>query len=132
MGEARNGSLHAARSMSMFSWWSRPENEMARVGTEDDLDRLLKQELVILFKHSPSCFISWAAHAQVKQFAGHNPTVAVHTVSVREAPALSGRIAERMNVQHASPRVIVLRRGTVVAVASHENITAGYLTQVVA
>jgi monothiol bacilliredoxin len=116
----------------MFGWWSKEERDIRRIGPGDDLDRVLEQGLVILFKHSPSCFISWAAQAQVKRFALYNPTVPIYTVSVREDRALSRRIAERTSVQHASPQIIVLQRGAVVSVASHENITVCYLTQAIA
>lgn len=58
-----------------------------------------------------------------------HPSVPVHTISVLAERALSRRIAAWTEVRHESPQVIVLRHGRVVTAASHEQVTAEYLSR---
>jgi monothiol bacilliredoxin len=115
----------------MFDWLRKREDPIPRIRTEQGFDDLLELDAVLLFKHSPSCIVSWAAHAQVTSFLEQNPTVPVRLISVRADRPLSRYVAGRLNVKHESPQVIVLRRGSVVSSASHEGVTAEYLTRVI-
>jgi len=121
----------------MFGWFhSKGEKEQLKSIPEIDrntnLDSLLEQDIVVLFKHSPACPVSWAAHAQIKRFHARNPLIPVYLVSVIRDRAASQQIAQRVQVRHESPQVILLRRGVVGTVLSHEEITddelAGMLT----
>ena len=51
----------------------------------------------------------------------------MHLVSVRQDYEMSQRIASVAGVKHASPQIIMLRDGNVVADTSHEGITADNL-----
>lgn len=115
----------------MFSWWSKYQDVPERE-SKPDLARLQELHTAILFKHSPSCPVSWAAHTQVKSFIASNPSVPVYTISVRQDRELSRQIAIWTNVAHESPQVIVLRRGVVVGATSHGGVTANYLSHAVA
>lgn len=110
----------------MLSWLSRQETP----SPDDafDFDAVLKADVAVLFKHSPSCATSWFARSEVNAFAEEHPAIPVHTISVRNR-ALAREIAERVNVRHESPQVIVFRRGQVVAHTSHEGVTAEYLAE---
>jgi bacillithiol system protein YtxJ len=116
----------------MFQWFSRrPEGsapDIPRVASDEELDRLLAQDLVVLFKHSPTCGVSWAAHHQVKRFLADHPGAPVHLISVRQDREISRRVAEVTGIPHASPQIVVLRQGEAVADTSHEGITADNLT----
>jgi bacillithiol system protein YtxJ len=92
----------------------------------------MERDVVMLFKHSSACPVSWAAHAHVKRFHMRNPQVPVYLVSVQKARAASQQIAQRLNVRHESPQIIVLRRGVVASSASHGAITEGRLAEMVA
>jgi bacillithiol system protein YtxJ len=48
----------------------------------------------------------------------------VYVVKVIEARPVSNAVAERLNVQHQSPQIILVRGGAAVWSASHFNITA--------
>ena len=115
----------------MFGWRPRPEHDESSTETKIDLERLRQDDVAILFKHSPTCPVSWAAQAQVRSFMARNSAVPVYTISVRDR-TLSRQIAEWTNVEHESPQVIVLRRGVVVSSTSHGGVTAGYLTGAIA
>ncbi len=96
-----------------------------------DLDQLMRDELVVLFKHSAACPVSWAAHSQVTRFLRSHPETPIRMIPVLKERPLSQRIAAATGVRHESPQVIVLRRGQVVAAASHGEITEDALAEMV-
>ena len=99
------------------------------IDAKTSIDELMALELVVLFKHSHACPVSWAAHSQVARFAAHHPSIAVFMIPVIKERAFSRAIAQRIGVEHESPQVIVLRRGAVEAVASHGEITEAELSR---
>jgi len=113
----------------MFGWRSKPGAEEER--RVPDLAEIKNQDLAVLFKHSPSCGVSWAAESQVKKFIAGNPGIPVYTISVRQDRELSRRIAEETRIRHESPQVIVFRRGVPVANASHQDVTVDFLSRAV-
>jgi len=113
----------------MFGWRSKTGAE--EEGRALDLEEMKTQDLAVLFKHSPSCGVSWAAESQVKKFIAANPDIPVYTISVRQDRELSRRIAEETRIRHESPQVIVFRRGVPVANASHQDVTVDFLTSAV-
>jgi bacillithiol system protein YtxJ len=98
-----------------------PVFDKARVGAQD---------LAVVFKHSTTCPISFAADREMRAFIASHPQVPVHKVLVREQRATSNDIADWTGIEHESPQVIVLRNGKVVASASHGEITEDYLDDV--
>ena len=96
-----------------------------------DLEAIKKQECAILFKHSRTCPVSFAAQVEVQRFAARNPEYPVYTVVVQASRELSREVAEWTGVRHESPQVIVLRRGAVVAADSHEGVTEEFLASAV-
>lgn len=113
----------------MFGWRSKPGAEVER--RVPDLDEIKSQDLAVVFKHSPSCGVSWAAESQVKKFIAGNPGIPVYTISVRQDRELSRRIAEETRIRHESPQVIVFRRGVPVANASHQDVTVDFLSHAI-
>lgn len=110
----------------MLGWRSKQENAATQL---PDLAQLRQQDLVVIFKHSPSCAISWAAEKQVKKFVANHPSIPVHTILVRQDRELSRQIAEFTGIRHESPQVIVMRHGVPVWNASHQDVTADLLTR---
>jgi bacillithiol system protein YtxJ len=104
--------------------WSKPTQNVPEIDTIEDYASLMNEELVVLFKHSPTCPVSWMAHREVLQYQSAQPNVPVYLVSVRRRREVARHIADHTGIQHESPQIIVLRRGTVVASASHDDITA--------
>ncbi|MBV9405367.1 MAG: bacillithiol system redox-active protein YtxJ [Acidobacteriaceae bacterium] len=105
---------------------------LPEVTTVQEYDRLLGQDLTIVFKHSPTCPISLFAHREVMRFRTAQPEMPVYLVSVRRQREVARHIAERTGVRHESPQVLVLRRGNLVGAASHDEITAELLTHLTA
>jgi bacillithiol system protein YtxJ len=108
------------------------ERAMPALDESTTLDELLRDELVILFKHSTACPVSWAAHSQVTRFLKVHPEARVRMVAVIKERPLSQKIAAVTGIRHESPQVIVLRRGEVVGSASHGEITVDTLSELLA
>jgi bacillithiol system protein YtxJ len=123
----------------MFGWWpfkrkreAGPDSALPEIGRHSNLDSLMERDVAILFKHSSACPVSWAVHAHVTRFRTRNPLVPIYLVSVLKERAASQQIAQRFNVRHASPQIIILRRGVVAGVATHGAITEDRLTEMLA
>ena len=112
--------------------WHRATPSLPEVTTLQECERLLDQDLTIVFKHSPTCPISLFAQREVMRFRTSQPETPVYLISVRRQREIARHIAERTGVHHESPQVLVLRRGNVVGAASHDAITAELLTHLTA
>jgi bacillithiol system protein YtxJ len=99
--------------------------------TTQQYDSLLSQELSIIFKHSPTCPISVYAHREVSRFCDSRPDAPVYLISVRRQRDIARHIAEHTGVRHESPQIVVLRRGDVLAAASHDEITAEWIASAI-
>lgn len=94
----------------------------------EDLDRAISASenvTVVLFKHSTRCSISRMA---LKMFEGgwneSLSTVDAHFLDLLEHKDISAAITEKLDVEHQSPQMLVLRGGKVVHHASHSSIDA--------
>lgn len=98
-------------------------------GPRREAERLLATATpLLLFKHSRTCPISHAAHAQLEAFRRAHPDAAVRVVVVQEERPLSQAIAAATGVRHESPQALLLQHGAVRWHASHGGITAARLS----
>jgi bacillithiol system protein YtxJ len=104
--------------------WSKSAQALPEIDSIEECASVVKGELVVLFKHSPTCPVSWMAHREVMKYWSAHPDVPIYLVSVRRRREVSTHIAEQTGIQHESPQVIVLRRGEIIACGSHDEITA--------
>lgn len=104
--------------------WARSSQSLPELATTQEFDALDEHELTVVFKHSPTCPVSLYAHREVSQFCEEQPDIPVYLVSVRRRRDVARYIAERTGVRHESPQILVLRRGQVIAAASHDEISA--------
>ena len=88
------------------------------------LNEVLEADLAIIYKHSSRCPTSTMAMRQVKDFMAKNPDIPVYVVDVIRDRALSRQLADDLGVQHQSPQVVVLKKGTLQAHGSHYDISA--------
>ena len=100
--------------------------------TTQECDSLFAQDLTVLFKHSPTCPLSLFAHREVVRFRANQPETPVYLVSVRRRSEVARHIAEKTGVRHESPQILVLRRGSLIGSASHDEITAELLNSLIA
>jgi bacillithiol system protein YtxJ len=102
---------------------------MRQIVSEQDVDRLFRADLAILYKHSPTCGICAAALKEVEAFLGRLPDAEVYVIDVLAQRDLSQRIAARAGIRHESPQVILFQRGTPRWNDSHYAITAEALAE---
>ena len=95
------------------------------------MKRLRGQELAVLYKHSPRCVLSARAIQHVHRFAEENPETPVYLIDVVSQEEISSWLAERLDVHHESPQVIVVRDGEAVWHYAHFAVTAKALGEVV-
>ena len=102
----------------------------------DDLDAAEKnsqEKIVVLFKHSTRCSIS---RFVLKQFENSydipEDKMQLYFLDMIEYRPISSEIAERFEVTHQSPQMIVLKDGKAIFNSSHESIDANDLAQFVA
>lgn len=92
-----------------------------------ELDSLLDEPLVVLYKHSPLCGLSDIAAREIREFMEANPAVPVYQVDVIRSRPVSQEVERRLSIRHESPQVFVIRDGEVVWHGSHRSVTAATL-----
>ena len=112
-------------SKSTFAWKNLRSIENLNKAQQDS-----HIKTVVLFKHSTRCSIS---RFVLKNFEN---TVTIpeeemdfYFLDLIEYRSVSNGIAERFNVIHQSPQLIILKKGEAVYDASHESIDAEILNQ---
>jgi bacillithiol system protein YtxJ len=111
--------------------WSKSTQSLPEIDSIEECASVMKEELVVLFKHSPTCPVSWMAHREVLQYRSEQPHVPIYLISVRRRREVSRHIAEQTGIRHESPQVIVMRKGEVIGTGSHDDITAETLATLV-
>lgn len=82
---------------------------------------------VVIFKHSTRCSISAMAKSRLDtswDFDEELPRFYLDLISYRE---ISNIIAERFDVQHESPQILIIKNGVCVYNASHMSISVNSL-----
>jgi bacillithiol system protein YtxJ len=99
---------------------------------EAALEAALGEPRVIIYKHSPICGTSAMALAEIHAYLSAGGEVPVYIVDVLRRRDLARAIAERLDVVHQSPQVILLERGQVAWKVSHWEIRADALAREIA
>lgn len=105
---------------------------MIRITSIEELNSFLdhsSQKPLLLFKHSTRCPISAAAHREVETYLNDSPNAEVTygLIYVVEDREVSNEAADRLNVQHASPQVVLVKDGQSVWNTSHSALTSNAL-----
>jgi bacillithiol system protein YtxJ len=98
------------------------------LNSKDDLDEAItssSNSLVILFKHSTRCSISRMAEKMLAMGWDESlDTVEAYHLDLLSHRDVSAAIAEKLNIPHQSPQLLVLQNGAVLEVANHSDISA--------
>lgn|SRR5690606_2248318 len=77
----------------------------------------------VIFKHSTRCGISRMVLSQFeKDFDALSTNLDLHFLDLLNHRDISNAIAERFNVVHESPQLLIIKNGTAVVNASHGSI----------
>ena len=86
-----------------------------------------QRQPVLLFKHSSTCPVSFAAQAEIDAFEASEDAPPCYVVVVQKARAVSAYVADALDVRHETPQAVLIDAGTAVYSASHGRIRAAAL-----
>jgi len=101
------------------------------ISSETDVEEALADSYgnkVVIFKHSTRCHISKRVLKNFeKQVKKSDKEAIYYFLDLLSYRSISDAIAERLEVQHQSPQMIVVENGIAVRNASHQNISLDIL-----
>lgn len=78
---------------------------------------------VVIFKHSTRCSISSVAKKRLSTDWFKENNIPFYYLDLIKYRDLSGLIAEKFNIQHESPQVLIIKNGKCIYDASHLSIS---------
>ncbi|WP_337965215.1 bacillithiol system redox-active protein YtxJ [uncultured Flavobacterium sp.] len=96
-------------------------NDLAQLS---EIEALSNEKPVVIFKHSTRCSISRMALKQFEREFDLNETVDAYFLDLIAHRDVSNEIANRFNVYHESPQLILIKNGKAVYDVSHSDIDA--------
>ena len=95
--------------------------------TEALLNRAVKESFtnrgVVIFKHSTRCSISSVAKARLDNGWDFKEDLPTYLIDLIQYRSLSNLIAEKFNIAHESPQLLLIKDGECVYHNSHMNIS---------
>ena len=98
----------------------------------EQLEAMVKHSFekpVLIFKHSTRCHISRMVLRQFENSFTLEESIKPYFLDLLEHRNLSNEMASRLDVQHQSPQMIVIKDGIAVYNASHESINVADLNR---
>lgn len=113
------GSSDDEHKSSKMSW-----TQLTDLGQLNEIIDLSTEKPVVIFKHSTRCSISRMALKQFENEFDLEEKMTPYFLDLLEFRSISNEIAERFQVQHQSPQIIVIKDGNAIYYASHSDIQA--------
>ena len=104
--------------------------EWKKLDSEKKLDNILEDSHAtpqVIFKHSTSCPISGMAKRRLE--GDWDFELTAHYLDLLSYRAISNAIEQKLNVQHQSPQIILIKDGKSIYDESHLDISANTLQQ---
>ncbi|MGG5505877.1 MULTISPECIES: bacillithiol system redox-active protein YtxJ [unclassified Myroides] len=98
--------------------------ELTETSTLSELIANTSSKPYLIFKDSPTCYISKMALRNFEASFSNPTQVDCYKVDVKKDRLVSLDIADRFQVQHESPQLLIIAGGKVVYHTSHEGIDA--------
>ena len=102
---------------------------LTHLGQLDEIAAFSNQKPIIIFKHSTRCSISRFALKQFENEYALEDKVDAYFLDLIEYRDVSNEIANRFQVVHQSPQLLLIKNGQSVYDASHSDIDAGDLVE---
>jgi bacillithiol system protein YtxJ len=99
------------------------------VGQLDEIAALSDEKPAVIFKHSTRCSISRFALKQFENEYALEDKIDAYFLDLIEYRDVSNEIANRFQVVHQSPQLLLIKNGQSVYDASHSDIDAGDLVE---
>ena len=100
--------------------------------TTEQLDEIVstsKDQAVIIFKHSTTCPISTTALSRFERAWQDEVGAKPFLLDLKRYREVSNNVAEKFNVEHESPQLLLIKDGKTVYHESHFGINFGELSE---
>ena len=105
-----------------------------KIESMDDLNAAVEDSVnqpIVLFKHSTRCGISSAAKNRLEsETASVQDKATIYYLDLLEQRPISNEIAQRFQVTHQSPQIVVVKNVKAVLNASHEGVSVDAIRSV--
>ncbi len=105
------------------------------ISSQGDLEEAISTSYtsdVVIFKHSTTCSISHMAKLRLESGWSFADNIIPYYLDLKQYRTLSNEIAERFNVAHESPQILLIRKGECIYDASHFDISVEELKETLA
>lgn len=96
----------------------------------DEIINQSNEKPALIFKHSTRCHISKMVLKQFENEYNLDDKMECYFLDLLEFRPISNAIAERFNIEHQSPQIILIKNGKAIYNASHESIAADELEKI--
>lgn len=122
--------------MLLMSWFRKSFTKTAfdwqeLTSEEQFLNLLEQQDQFAVFKHSTRCSISSMAKNRLENNWDIDDSTPIYYLDLIRYRNLSNLIADKLNVEHQSPQLILIRNGEAIYNASHNGIDVEALKKVI-
>lgn len=102
--------------------------DLTNLSQLEDIISLSQQKPVVIFKHSTRCSVSRMALKQFeREYDLNEEQVIPYFLDLLSHRDISNAIAERFNIVHESPQLLLIKEGKVIYNSSHSDIDAEIL-----
>jgi len=105
--------------------------DLTKLSQLDEIEQKSSQDPILIFKHSTRCSISRMALKNFEREFDLQNDIAPYFLDLLEHRDISNEIANRFQVQHQSPQLLLIQNGNAVYNASHSDIDAEKLKKFV-
>lgn len=102
-------------------------NELTDLGQLNEIITISNEKPVAIFKHSTRCSVSRMALKQFENEFNISDKVTPYFLDLIAYREISNAIADRFEVTHQSPQLILIKGGKAIYNVSHSDIDAGEL-----
>lgn len=116
------GSSEEGNQSSKIEW-----RQLTDLGQLNEIIDLSNEKAVLIFKHSTRCSISRFALKQFENEFDLEEKITPYFLDLLNHRDVSNEIANRFDVFHQSPQILLIRNGKAIFSTSHDDIDAKFL-----
>ncbi|GAB3720292.1 bacillithiol system redox-active protein YtxJ [Flavobacterium koreense] len=116
------GSSEEGNQSSKIEW-----RQLTDLGQLNEIVDLSNEKAVLIFKHSTRCSISRFALKQFENEFDLEEKITPYFLDLLNHRDVSNEIANRFDVFHQSPQILLIRNGKAIFSTSHDDIDAKFL-----
>jgi bacillithiol system protein YtxJ len=116
------GSSEEENQSSKIGW-----RQLTDLGQLNEIVDLSNEKAVLIFKHSTRCSISRYALKQFENEFDLEEKITPYFLDLLNHRDVSNEIANRFEVEHQSPQLLLIKNGKAIFATSHSDIDAKFL-----